>query len=103
MPLLLVAVGPLLIATFTFNFNNYVIIEVFNRGGPPIPNTPTPAGFTDILITYTYDLAFGVGRGADFGLASAITIIIFLLVASVTLLPVPLYPWLGGDIEKCLR
>lgn len=86
LPLLLVSVGPLLIASFTFNFNNYVIIEVFNEGGPPIPGAATPAGYTDILITYTYRLAFGGGRGADYGLASAITIIIFMLVAAVTLL-----------------
>ncbi len=86
LPLLLVAVGPLLIASFTFNFNNFVIIEAFNKGGPPIPNTLTPAGHTDILISYTYRLAFGSGRGADYGLASAITIIIFTIVAGITLL-----------------
>ncbi len=86
LPLLLVAVGPLLIASFTFNFNNFVIIEAFNRGGPPISGTLTPAGHTDILISYTYRLAFGTGRGADYGLASAITIVIFIIVATVTLL-----------------
>ncbi|GAB4574307.1 MAG: maltose ABC transporter permease MalF [Anaerolineae bacterium] len=85
-PLLLVAVGPLLIASFTYNFNNFVVIEAFNKGGPPIPGTLTPAGYTDILISYTYRLAFGTGRGADYGLASAITIIIFAIVAGVTLL-----------------
>lgn len=85
LPMLLVAVGPLLIASFTFNFNNFVIIEAFNKGGPPIPGTPTPAGHTDILISYAFRLAFGSGRGADFGLASAITIIIFFMVAGVTL------------------
>ncbi len=86
LPLLLVAVGPLLIASFTYNFNNFVIIEAFNKGGPPISGTLTPAGHTDILISYTYRLAFGTGRGADYGLASAITIVIFAIVAGVTLL-----------------
>lgn len=86
LPMLLVAVGPLLIASFTFNFNNFVIIDVYNEGNPPIPGTPTPAGYTDILISYAFRLAFGSGRGADFGLASAITIIIFIMVAAVTLL-----------------
>lgn len=85
LPLLLVAVGPLLIASFTFNFNNFVVIEAFNEGGPPIPGTLTPAGYTDILISYTYRLAFGSGRGADYGLASAITIVIFAIVAGITL------------------
>lgn len=86
LPLLLVAVGPLLIASFTYNFNNFVIIDAFNKGGPPIAGTLTPAGHTDILISYTFRLAFGTGRGADYGLASAITIIIFAIVAIVTLL-----------------
>ena len=36
LPLLLVAVGPLLIASFTYNFNNFIIIEAFNQGGPPM-------------------------------------------------------------------
>lgn len=85
LPLLLVSVGPLLIASFTFNFNNFVVIYAFNEGRPPIPNTPTPAGYTDILISYTYRLAFEGGRGADYGYASAITIIIFLIVAAITL------------------
>ena len=87
LPLLLVAVGPLLIASFTYNFNNFVIIESYNEGGPPMEESGTvPAGHTDILISYAFRWAFGGGRGADFGLASAITIIIFALVAAVTLL-----------------
>lgn len=84
LPLLLVTVGPLLIASFVFNFNNYLIIELLTAGDPQMPNTPTPAGYTDILISYTYSLAFGSNRGADYGYASAITIIIFLIVAAVT-------------------
>ncbi len=84
LPLLLVSVGPLLISSFAFNFNNWNVIYLFNRGGPPMPGTPTPVGHTDILITYTYRLAFGTGGGGDYGYASAITIIIFLIVATIT-------------------
>lgn len=87
LPLLLVAVGPLLIASFTYNFNNFVIIEVYNEGGPPMLDAGTlPAGHTDILISYAYRRAFAGASGADFGLASAITVVIFLIVAAVTLL-----------------
>ncbi|GAB1422152.1 hypothetical protein MASR2M15_23650 [Anaerolineales bacterium] len=86
LPLLLVTVGPLLIASFTYNFNNYLIIEALTQGNPPIPGTPIPVGYTDILISYTYNTAFGSDRGADYGYASAITIVIFAIVASVTLL-----------------
>ncbi|MBN2303325.1 MAG: ABC transporter permease subunit [Anaerolineae bacterium] len=83
LPLLLVAVGPLLIASFAFNFNNFTIVELFNEGNPPI-SPDTAAGHSDILITYTYQLAFGSGRGADYGFASTISLVIFLMVAVIT-------------------
>ena len=86
LPLLLVAVGPLLVASFTFNFNNFNLIYLFNAGGPPIAGTPTPAGHTDILISYVYNLAFSGSRGINYGFASAITIIIFFIVGAITLL-----------------
>lgn len=86
LPLLLVAVGPLLIASFAFNFNNFTVIDIYAEGGPPIVGTPTPAGHTDILITYIFRLAFSGGRGADFGYASAITIVIFIVLATITAL-----------------
>lgn len=85
LPLLLVNVGPLLLASFTFNFNNFTVIYAYNEGRPPIPGTATPAGYTDILISYTFRLAFESGRGADYGYANAITIAIFLIVAAITL------------------
>jgi ABC-type sugar transport system permease subunit len=85
LPLLLVAVGPLLVASFTFNFNNFNIIFLFIEGGPPIAGSPTRAGHTDILISYVYNLAFAAGRGKEYGLGAAITIIIFFVVAIITL------------------
>lgn len=85
LPLLLVAVGPLLVASFTFNFNNFNLIYLFNAGGPPIAGTPTPAGHTDILISYVYNLAFSGSSGINYGFAAAITIIIFFVVGAVTL------------------
>jgi arabinogalactan oligomer / maltooligosaccharide transport system permease protein len=85
LPLLLVAVGPLLVASFTFNFNNFNLIYLFNAGGPPMVGTPTPAGHTDILISYVYNLAFSGSRGVNYGFAAAITIIIFFIVGAITL------------------
>jgi arabinogalactan oligomer/maltooligosaccharide transport system permease protein len=83
-PLLMVAVAPLLISSFAFNFNNFNVIYLLTGGGPPIPGAQTPAGHTDILISYTYRLAFERGSGTDFGLASAISILIFIIVAGVS-------------------
>lgn len=85
LPLLLISVGPLLIFSFAFNFNNFNVIYLFNSGGPPMPNTLTPVGHTDILISYSFRLAFEGGRGGDYGFASAITIIIFIVLAIITL------------------
>lgn len=84
MPLLMIAVAPLLIASFAFNFNNFNVIYLLNQGGPPIEGAATPAGHTDILISYTYRLAFESGSGAQWGFASAIAVLIFLMVAAVS-------------------
>lgn len=85
LPLLLVAVGPLLLASFVFNFNNFNLIYIFNAGNPPMAGTPTPAGHTDILISYVYNLAFSGRHGIAYGFAAAITIIIFFIVGAITL------------------
>ena len=82
-PLLLVATGPLLIATFAFNFNNFNAICLTTGGGPFPADNPT-AGATDLLISYTYRIAFG-GQGADYGFAAAISILIFLIVAVISI------------------
>ncbi len=84
LPLILVSLGPLLISSFAFNFNNFNVIYLFNEGGPPIVGAQTPAGGTDILISYTYRLSFESGRGSDFGLASSVSIIIFMITAAIT-------------------
>lgn len=84
MPLLMVSVAPLLVSSFSFNFNNFSVIYLLTRGRPPIPGAQTPAGHTDILISYTYRLAFESGRGVDYGLASAVTLIIFLITGTIT-------------------
>lgn len=83
LPMILIAVGPLLIASFAFNFNNFTLIELMNNGGPPM-SAATAAGQTDILLSYTYRLAFSGARGADYGFAAAIGIFIFIIVATLT-------------------
>lgn len=86
LPMLLISVGPLLIASFTFTFNNYLLIELLTKGNPPMPGIATTAGYTDILISYTYNLAFGTsGTSADYGYASAITLIIFVVMVVIAL------------------
>ncbi len=81
LPLLLRILMPLMIASFTFNFNNFNVIYVFNFGNPPMPNTIVPMGHTDILISFIYRLAFIPAHVADYGLAAAITVMLFLLIS----------------------
>jgi arabinogalactan oligomer/maltooligosaccharide transport system permease protein len=83
LPLVLVATSPLLIASFAFNFNNFNNIYLLTGGGPTQTNQPI-AGATDILISYTYKLAIATGKGQDYGLASAVSIIIFFIVATIS-------------------
>jgi ABC-type sugar transport system permease subunit len=84
LPLLLITVGPLLVASFAFNFNNFVIIDLYNEGRPTMAGTASPVGHTDILVTYTYRIAFASARGADLGYAAAITVVIFLILVVIT-------------------
>ncbi|MFN8223238.1 MAG: ABC transporter permease subunit [Gaiellales bacterium] len=83
LPLLMIVVAPLLIASFAFNFNNFNNIYLLTAGGPAAEDQSV-AGATDILISYTYKLAFQAGKGQDYGLASAVSIFVFLIVASIS-------------------
>lgn len=83
LPLLLVAMAPLLVASFSFNFNNFTVVELFNNGGPPI-SAATVAGHTDLLLSYTYRLAFAGATGTNYGFAAAIGIFIFIIVGTIT-------------------
>jgi maltose/maltodextrin transport system permease protein len=83
-PLIARPLTPLLIGAFAFNFNNFVLISLLTDGRPDFLNTKLPAGTTDILVSYTYRIAF-TDSGQNFGLAAAISTLIFMLVAIMAL------------------
>jgi len=83
-PLLMVGIAPLIIASFAFNFNNFVNIFLLTAGGPPVTGYDVPFGETDILISFVFDLAVESGRGGQFALAAAATFFIFFIVASIS-------------------
>lgn len=85
LPLILKPMMPLLIASFAFNFNNFVLISLLTDGRPDFIDSKVPAGTTDILVSYTYRLAFQ-DSGQNFGLAAAISTVIFALVAVLSLI-----------------
>ena len=83
-PLIIKPLAPLLITVFAFNFNNFVVIALLTDGRPDYLNTKLPAGTTDILVSYTYRIAFQ-DSGQNFGLAAAISTVIFFMVALLSM------------------
>ena len=57
-----------------------MLVSLLTNGRPDFLNTKIPAGTTDILVSYTYRIAF-LDSGQNFGLAAAISTVIFILVA----------------------
>jgi arabinogalactan oligomer/maltooligosaccharide transport system permease protein len=86
LPLLLVSTAPLLIASFAVAFNNFTVIYTFNNGGPAIAGAPYALGSTDILVSAIYDVSGVSGGAADYGLASALSIVAFIVVGLISAL-----------------
>ncbi|KAF0818064.1 MULTISPECIES: carbohydrate ABC transporter permease [unclassified Cytobacillus] len=80
LPLVLFATAPIIITQYTFNFNNFNVIFLFNGGGPAIPGQN--AGGSDILISWIYKLTM---TSAQYGKAAAVTMILSLIVITVAL------------------
>jgi arabinogalactan oligomer/maltooligosaccharide transport system permease protein len=57
LPIILFQTAPLLVGQYTFNFNNFSIIYLFNGGGPFNPSQyGNLAGSSDLLISYIFKL-----------------------------------------------
>jgi arabinogalactan oligomer/maltooligosaccharide transport system permease protein len=75
-PIVLFQTAPLLVGQYTFNFNNFSIIYLFNGGGPFNPTKyGNLAGSSDLLISYIYKLTIENQYQA---LGAAVTLIISL-------------------------
>ena len=92
LPLVLQSTVPLLIASFAFNFNNFSLIYMLTGGGPNYPGLDV--GQTDILISMVYKIAIDSGS-PNYGLASAMSIVIFIVVGVIA--------WLGFRQTKTLE
>ena len=78
LPLMLPPLVPILISSFAFNFNNFNLIYLLTAGGPKMVGGGI-AGETDLLVNYTFNLAFR-DSGTNYGLASAIATVLFIIV-----------------------
>jgi len=81
MPLVLPPLFPILISSFAFNFNNFNLVYLLTAGGPKMVGGGI-AGETDLLVTYTFSLAFR-DSGTNYGLASAIATLLFIIVGAL--------------------
>jgi maltose/maltodextrin transport system permease protein len=81
LPLVFPPLLPVLIASFAFNFNNFSVIYLLTGGGPKMLGGGN-AGETDILVSYTYSLAFRSSEN-NYALASAIATLLFFLVGTL--------------------
>lgn len=84
LPLVSKPMIPLLISTFAFNFNNFLLIYLLTKGGPNILGANPLAGETDLLISYAFRLAFGDSTN-EYALGAAIGGLIFLLIVALSL------------------
>lgn len=92
LPYMLFVTGPYLLTSFVGNLNNFNVIYLLTGGGKPIPGMNIPSleglvpGHTDLLITWLFKLSTGSGSGARYYLASALGILIFVVVAVLSLI-----------------
>ncbi len=78
LPLVISPMIPILISSFAFNFNNFNLIYLLSSGGPKMVGGGI-AGETDLLVNYTFNIAFR-DSGTNYGLASAIATVLFFIV-----------------------
>lgn len=83
LPYMLHVTAPYLITQFIGNLNNFNVIFLLTGGNPALPfGYDTSAGDTDLLITWLYKL---ISRDNAYGVASVISILMFVLTAVVSL------------------
>ena len=80
LPLVMTAIAPIIITQYTFNFNNFNIIYLFNNGGPAVAGSN--AGGTDILVSWIYKLTMS---SSQYAIAATITILLSIFVVGVAL------------------
>ena len=92
LPYMLFVTGPYLLTSFTGNMNNFNVIYLLT-GGAPTNNTstaPGTVGYTDLLITWLFKIT--QGAEAKYYLASVVGILVFIVVAVISLVVYNLLP-----------
>ena len=93
LPYMLFVTGPYLLTSFTGNMNNFNVIFLLSGGAPTKLGTPANAasvGSTDLLITWLFKIT--TTNGSRYYLASVIGIMVFLVVAIISIIVYNIIP-----------
>ncbi len=98
LPYMLFVTGPYLLTSFTSNMNNFNVIYLLT-GGAPTNATASSAsgsvGYTDLLITWLFKIT--QGANSEYYMASVIGILVFVVVALISLVVYNLLPSIKNE------
>ncbi len=98
LPYMLFVTGPYLLTSFTGNMNNFNVIYLLTGGAPTNPAASSAAGtvgYTDLLITWLFKIT--MGAETQYYLASVIGILVFVVVALISLIVYNLLPSIKNE------
>lgn len=79
LPVILTSMAPTLITQYTFNFNNFNIIYLFNGGGPATPGSTAGDRYS---VSWIYKLTM---QSSQYALAAALTILLSVFVIAIAM------------------
>ncbi len=98
LPYMLFVTGPYLLTSFTGNMNNFNVIYLLTGGAPTNPAASSAAGsvgYTDLLITWLFKIT--TGAESQYYLASVVGILVFVVVALLTLVVYNIMPSIKNE------
>ena len=98
LPYMLFITGPYLLTSFTGNMNNFNVIYLLTGGGPTNASISTggaAVGHTDLLITWLFKITMEGGN--KYYMASVVGILVFLVVAVISLVVYSLLPSIKNE------
>ena len=98
LPYMLFITGPYLLTSFTSNMNNFNVIFLLTGGAPINASASSAAGsvgYTDLLITWLFKIT--TGAGAQYYMASVIGILVFAVVAVISLVVYNVLPSIKNE------
>ena len=95
---MLFVTGPYLLTSFTGNMNNFNVIYLLTAGAPTNSAASSASGnvgYTDLLITWLFKIT--TGAESKYYLASVIGILVFVVVALISLIVYNVMPSIKNE------